>query len=157
MLEWAIRHCFNMSLVIRKPVLCRAAGKGLIIPVVQTLARGQSIVPTAKVSTAFSALNSCTVITRWISKFEWEPVALTCTWKLTAIWLFYWLMILYANFAAGYRRIETCTWCVSNQWKKRVTYVICTNTPGKRWSCTPLVYYRKSIWLVTVYHLTCVI
>ena len=29
-------------------------------------------------------------------------------------------------------------------------------TPGKRSTCTPLVYYRKSIWLVTVCHLTCV-
>ena len=28
-------------------------------------------------------------------------------------------------------------------------------TPGKRSTCTPSVYYRKSIWLVTVYHLTC--
>ena len=151
MLEWAIRHCFNMSLVMRKPVWCRAASEGLIIPVVQTLARGQSIVPSAKVSIAFSALNSCSVITRWISKFEWQLVALTCTRKLTAIRLFYWLMILRANFAAGYRRIETCTWCVSNQWRKRVTYLICTNTLGKRSSCTPSVYYRKSrciIWHV---------
>ena len=77
---------------MRKPVLCRAAGEGLIIPVVQTLARGQSIVPSAKVSIAagggliipvvktlergqsivpsakvsiaFSALNSCSIITR---------------------------------------------------------------------------------------------
>ena len=135
---------------MRKPVLCRAAGEGLIVPAVQTLARGQSIVHSAKVSIAFSALNSCSVITRWIWKFEWQLVALICTWKFTAIRLFYWLMILRANFAAGYRRIETCTWCVSNQWKKRVTYVICTNAPGKRSTCTPSVYYRKSIWLVTV-------
>ena len=29
-------------------------------------------------------------------------------------------------------------------------------TPGKRSTWTPLVYYWKSIWHVTVYHLTCV-
>ena len=42
----------------------RNAGEGNIIPAVQVLARGQSIVPSAKVSIAFSALNSCSVITR---------------------------------------------------------------------------------------------
>ena len=30
------------------------------------------------------------------------------------------------------------------------------STPGKRSTCMPSVYYRKSTWLVTVYHLTCV-
>ena len=29
-------------------------------------------------------------------------------------------------------------------------------TPGKRSTCTPSVYCKKSIWLVTVYHLTCI-
>ena len=42
---------------------------------------------------ASSALNSCSVITGWISKFEWQLVALTCMWKLTDIRIFYWLMI----------------------------------------------------------------
>ena len=105
--------------------------------------RGQSInlhVPESKVSIAFSTLNSCSVTMWWISKFEWQLVALTCMWKLTVIHIFYWLMIynsvLFMQFFAAsiityidqymdrynaclcyYRRTETCTWCVSNQWK----------------------------------------
>ena len=29
-------------------------------------------------------------------------------------------------------------------------------TPGKRWTCTPSVYYRKSIWPVSADQLTCI-
>ena len=99
------------------------------------------IAPKAEVSIAFSALNSCSVITRWTSKFDWQLVALTCTWKLTEICLFYWLMIhnsmLFVQSLYGpaecplvlllknhymdqqstrscyYWKIETCMWCVS--------------------------------------------
>ena len=38
-------------------------------------------------------LNSCSVITRWISTFEWQLVALTYMRKLTVNHIFYWLII----------------------------------------------------------------
>ena len=43
---------------------------GYIILAVQALARGQAIAPVAEVSIAFSALDSCSVITKGTSYFE---------------------------------------------------------------------------------------
>ena len=40
--------------------------------------------------------------------------------------------------------------------KRAFQELMSIHTPGKRSTCTPSVYYRKSIWLVTVYHLTSV-
>ena len=84
----------------------RACTSGMIWPIPQAraISFGQSrpcpegspwtfIMPEAEVSIAFSALNSCSVITRWIAKFEWQHVVLTCTRKLTAIRIFYWLFL----------------------------------------------------------------
>ena len=70
------------------------------------------IVPEAKVTIAFSALNSCSVTMRWISMFEWQLVALACTWKLTAICIFYWLMIrgVINKFVSFFHRIIIYVW-----------------------------------------------
>ena len=75
------------------------------------------------------------------------------------VFLILWLMMSLA--------MTTVLWTVFQSWKSAISakssfplnwLALCSviYTPGKRSTCTPSVYYRKSIWLVTIYHLTCV-